>query len=409
MKILQINASYKPAYIYGGPTVSVAKLCEELIRSKEQRAKGKNLEVEGFDSPDLLGLATHPDISVEVYTTVANGDRELPYSSGTIKIVDSVPVHYFKRLTKDHSHFSPALLIHLWKTIKKFDLVHIHAWWNLVSVFSAFICVIKGKKYILSPRGTLSSYSFGNSKSLMKRVFHQLLGKPLLKRAIFQVSSEKEKRDIERLIGRNNVITVIPNFVELNRAWDSPGLLRKNRHAELLFFSRIEQKKGLEFLLHACAMLAVPYTLSIAGTGNPVYIRELKMLCEQLGISNQIKWLGLVIPEDKFKVLAAYDLLVLPSYDENFANVVIESLAVGTPVLLSLNVGLADYVLEKNLGWICDQDSKKLAEAITDIFETRKTDEISQIAPAIIRQDYDEQFLTEQYRQFYQQINQHEF
>ncbi len=30
MKILHVNASYKPAFVYGGTTVSVAELCESF-------------------------------------------------------------------------------------------------------------------------------------------------------------------------------------------------------------------------------------------------------------------------------------------------------------------------------------------------------------------------------------------
>ena len=57
-------------------------------------------------------------MEVEVITTLANGKEEFPYASGEIKIVEGVPVRYFKRWTKDHSHFSPALLWHLWKKLK---------------------------------------------------------------------------------------------------------------------------------------------------------------------------------------------------------------------------------------------------------------------------------------------------
>ena len=68
--------------------------------------------------------------NVEVITSLANGKEELPYPSGKIKIVEGVPVRYFKRWTKDHSHFSPTLLWHLWKTAKTLDVIDIHSWWN---------------------------------------------------------------------------------------------------------------------------------------------------------------------------------------------------------------------------------------------------------------------------------------
>ena len=150
MKILQVSASYKPAFIYGGPTMSVSKLSEELLIGGEQ---------------------------VTVYTTLANGLSELEFEPGKERKVDGVSVTYFKRITKDHTHFSPSLLNRLQKTLHEYDVVHIHAWWNLISIFSCLVAVIKKKPVILSPRGTLSNYSFHNRSSLIKRLIHSFLGK----------------------------------------------------------------------------------------------------------------------------------------------------------------------------------------------------------------------------------------
>ena len=83
LKVLQICAAYKPAFIYGGPTMSLAILNEQLIRA---------------------------GITTEVYVTTANGKTELPVLAGATMVIDGVPVTYFKRITKDHSHFSPSLL-----------------------------------------------------------------------------------------------------------------------------------------------------------------------------------------------------------------------------------------------------------------------------------------------------------
>ncbi len=409
MKILHINASYKPAFIYGGPTVSVAKLCESFDSPDEKSGQATQ---EGFDSPDeKSGQATQPDnkekIEISVYTTLANGKEELPYKNGEIKTVNGVKVHYFKRITKDHSHFSPSFLVHFWKNVKAFDIIHIHAWWNLVSVGAALICVLKGKEYILSPRGTLSSYSFYNRKSLLKRLFHLMIGKPILKKAIFQVSSGKEKQDIAAILGASCKVQVIPNFVELNAAWAQDFCVDVNHpKAALLFFSRIEEKKGLEFLLHACALLSMPFHLNIAGSGEERYLVELKNLSERLKIAQYITWLGQVASERKFEVLAKYDLLILPSYDENFANVVIESLACGTPVLLTPKVGLADYVVKKELGWVVEQDAKLIADELETIFRDKKTQlmEMSVKAKHIIKQDFAEDTLRNIYVEFYQSI-----
>ena len=403
MLIIQINASYKPAYIYGGPTMSVSKLSEELVKA---------------------------GVNVQVLTTTANGLKELAVNTGETILVDGVPVRYFIRLSKDHSHFSPALLIGLYNELNKKDkptnsqysipdnehtvsnsqnqIIHIHAWWNMVSILSCIICLWKSKPVLLSPRGTLSNYTFNNRKSLLKNIFHQAIGKALLQRCHFHVTSEKEKADIIAIINPRSII-VIPNFVNLgsykNSADFSPPTATSGSF-KLIFLSRIEEKKGLDILFKALALLRISWHLTIAGTGEPDYILYLKSQVTAMNLANRITWIGHQDNEQKFIVLAGHDLMILPSYDENFANVVIESLSVGTAVLISSNVGLADYVTEKDLGWVTDNTPVNLAESINTAFiDTQKRKRIRLEASAQINTDFDEQFILKRYLELYRNIH----
>jgi glycosyltransferase involved in cell wall biosynthesis len=98
-------------------------------------------------------------------------------------------------------------------------------------------------------------------------------------------------------------------------------------------------------------------------------------------------------------------LIVLISYNENFANVVIESLSVGTPVLLSNEVGLADYVEEKKLGWITDLTPKNITEQLIKSFEAKNSRAvIRETAPQIIIEDFDSKNLIKKYFKLYSQI-----
>ena len=141
--------------------MSVAKLSEELTKAGHE---------------------------VTVLTTTANGKEELNVPIGKETLVDGVKVYYFKRLTKDHTHFSPSLFWFLHRTLKAEKrktkkeeiIVHIHAWWNLVSIFSCLVAKLHGVKVVLSPRGMLTSYSLTNRNSKFKDAIHFFLGKSLL-------------------------------------------------------------------------------------------------------------------------------------------------------------------------------------------------------------------------------------
>jgi glycosyltransferase involved in cell wall biosynthesis len=376
MNILQINAAYKPAYIYGGPTMSVSKLSEQLAKCGHH---------------------------VEVFTTTANGTAELSVTRNIPQNIDGVLVSYFKRLTKDHSHFSPRLLLKLWRKVKRFDVVHIHAWWNLVSILSCCIAVLRKVPVVLSPRGTLSPYTFANNHTFIKKVFHNHIGRLMLNHCYIHATSNREQDAMSLLLKPKGIFT-IHNAVAL------PPYLPKQTPEDLvlklLFFSRIDPKKGIELLFAALSDIPIPYRLTIAGNGDESYISSLKELSRQYQIERYLDWIGFK-SNHKFELIAQHHVLVLPSYDENFANVVIESLSVGTAVLISKEVGLAQYVEKNNLGWICETNAHSVQTNLINIYRNPGVlSIIREFAPVIIVHEFNEEKLINQYLEMYHQIEQ---
>lgn len=393
MKIIQITASYKPAYIYGGPIQSVAKLCEAMAAlSDKPEAESK--------------------VNLQALTTIANGMSELDVTIGKPVLIDGVKVTYFKRWTKDHSHFSPGLLWNLRKKILRYTqddklIIHIQAWWNLVSVLSCLVAKWYGVQVVLSPRGMLTAYSQHNRSSFSKKLLHKLMGKKLLQYCHIHATSIQEKRDILEII-KPRSITVIPNLVNLTS--EVPGIKYqvssrnnlKSPSFKLIFLSRIEEKKGLELLFDALSLLDINWQLTIAGSGKEEYLSGLRAKTLSLRLNERINWIGQVSDQDKYELMAKHDILVLTSFNENFANVVIESLSVGTPVLVSDQVGLSDYVKKRQLGWICALEPNDIKEKLINAYhaqEARK--KIGQLAPEIIRKDFDDQILANRYLELY--------
>ena len=360
--------------------MSVAKLCEALVQ---------------FQTADL-----------EVLTTTANGPEELNVEPGKQMYVDGVPVRYFKRITKDHTHFSPALLFALRKQIKNYNakqIIHIHSWWNLVTIFSCLVAKLNRVPVVLSPRGMLTNYTQNNRNSFFKAALHTLIGKSLLQYVHIIASSEQERDDVMQFI-KPKSITILPNLVSLPVIVDQT-LANDNQIFKLLFLSRIEEKKGLDILFDALADLKIDWTLSIAGNGDDAYIELLKLKAQHLKIDSRISWLGHVNNNDKFAILANHDLLVLTSYNENFANVVIESLHVGTPVLVSKEVGLSKYIVATDLGFVTTLAASQIAETIQTTYnDVSKRQKIRAQAPTAISKDFDEQALTKKYLLLYEQI-----
>ena len=396
--VLHISPSYKPAYCYGGPTLSVAKLCEAL-----------NISDNGMN--------------VRVFTTTANGATELEYSSGSVRNIEGVEVFFYSRLTKDHTHFSPALLFNLYRYVKRARadacplILHIHSWWNMVAILAAGLAKLLGVPTIISPRGMITDYTLSFRNTVVKFLIHNLLGKRLLKNAHLHATTAMEANHIMRFIANTN-ISVIPNLLTLhaedicsktayglNRvdpSWNTMELPALNRHLNILFLSRIDRKKGLETLLRALASLKFSWSLTVAGSGAASYVRYLKQMSGMLKISRNVNWIGQVGNEAKSQLMFNHDLLVLPSSNENFGNVVLESLLVGTPVLISDHVGLASYVKTADLGWICPAESAVIAQTLSEIsLDISKRMKIRNSAPNRIRRDFNTETIINQYVKMY--------
>jgi glycosyltransferase involved in cell wall biosynthesis len=374
MKILHVVPSYKPAYVYGGPIESVARLCEALAGAGHE---------------------------VEVFTTTANGKSELDVIAGRANIVEGVQVTYFTRLTKDPTHVSPALWKRLLSDCQKYDAVHIHSWWNILVVVAALICHRKKVKVVISPRGMLSDYIINNSKSSAKKIFHSWVGRRQLAKAHLHATSDGEYKEcVELLPGWHG--TVIPNLLTLpDRKLEKSA----NTVFTLLFLSRIHPKKGLELIFQAISTLPFKLVLRIAGIGEAEYITGLKALVGRLGIEEMVEWVGWKSREEKFDELANSDLLVLTSFNENFANVVIESIYMGTPVLISDMVGLASFVREENLGWVTSLDVAEIRDSLERAFrEKEKRVVIGTTGRQKIDEIFAESKLTRRYVQMYESL-----
>ncbi|TBO42202.1 XrtY-associated glycosyltransferase XYAG1 [Pedobacter kyonggii] len=401
MKIIQITASYKPAYIYGGPIQSVAKLCEAMAALSDKR------EAES-------------EVNLQVLTTTANGSSELDLPICKPVLVDGVKVTYFKRWTKDHSHFSPGLLLNLRKEIlhcvqddKTGDkdnklVVHIHAWWNLVSILSCLVAKWYKIPVVLSPRGMLTSYTQTNRNSFFKKLLHRSIGKKLLQYCHIHATSEQEKQDILEIVTPKSII-IIPNLVNFQLPVFSSQLAVPHKPLKvddspfrLIFLSRIEEKKGLELLFDALSLLDIDWRLTIAGSGKKEYVSGLRAKAQSLKLDHRINWIGQVSDQDKYGLMAKHDILVLTSFNENFANVVIESLSAGTPVLVSQQVGLSDYVNERELGWICTLEINDIKEKLINSYHAQEARaKVRRLAPEIIRKDFDDQILANRYLEMY--------
>jgi len=288
-----------------------------------------------------------------------------------------IPAMFFPTQLGDSFKYSRPLSSWLNSNIQQFDVAHIHAVFNHSSIAAAHVCQRARVPYVVRPLGTLEPWSM-TQKSIRKRVFWQVSGKGMLRRAAaVHYTTEAEKLSTERLLGLNHG-KVIALGIEANSATSPTPATLEQHFPELatgpyaLVLSRLHPKKGLDVLIDAFLSLIqvqkfAHWRLVIAGDGPADYVLKLKATARS---SSQILFTGWLDGEMKDAVLGGASLLVLPSHQENFGLCVMEALSHSVPVLVSPHVNLAEEIVLANAGWIATVDKNslvsRLAEALSD-------------------------------------------
>jgi D-inositol-3-phosphate glycosyltransferase len=176
------------------------------------------------------------------------------------------------------------------------------------------------------------------------------------------VSTEQEKEDLVRLYrGMPHKIKVIPAGVNLemfhpmDRAGARQALGLKERKI-ILYVGRIEPLKGIDILLKAFAQLEDTTDARLLVVGGKLEDDEelecLKILALQLGIQERVTFTGSVPQARLPEYYSAADVFVLPSYYESFGLVALESMACGTPVVVSRVGGLKTFIKDGETGYL---------------------------------------------------------
>ena len=334
MKILHVVPTYYPAVRYGGPIRSVHGLASALA-------------AQGHD--------------VDVYTTNVDGDGISPVPLDRPVQLDGVSVWYFPTALGRRLYRSPRLRQALHANISDFDIVHLHSVFLWPTLAAAQAARKAGVPYVLSPRGMLVEDLIRRKSSLVKRAWITLFERRNIERAAaVHVTSEIEASELKALGFSQTRLAIVANGIEMPRDLSDHDFDQVGTHRPyVLFIGRLNWKKGLDRLIPA--MKEVPNAdLLIAGNDEENYRPELEALARGYGVVDRVRFLGPVDDNRKWALLASARILVLPSYSENFGNVVLEAMAAGCPVIVTPEVGIASLVQEAGCGVVAAGDPVNL-------------------------------------------------
>jgi glycosyltransferase involved in cell wall biosynthesis len=331
MKILQSIHSLNPAI--GGPMEAVRQLSAVLT------SRGHRVEVICLDSPADHWIREYP---VAVHA-IGRGRGGYAYARP------------FARWIKDRH--------------RQYDVVVIHGLWQYHSFGVWRALRGTGMPYFVFPHGMLDPW-FNRSyplKHIKKLLYWPWAEYRVLRDAAAVLFTSEEERRLARqsfspykcneiVVGTGTAAPVVDLATARENLLKSFPSLRGKRL--LLYLGRLHEKKGCDLLINGFAQLVPgPDALHLGMAGpcaNEKYLSQLKQLAADAAAP--VTFTGMLSGDLKWGAFSAADAFVLPSHQENFGIAIVESLACGTPVLISNKVNIWREIVNDGAGFADEDD-----------------------------------------------------
>lgn len=231
-------------------------------------------------------------------------------------------------------------------------------------------------RWIIAPRGEFSPGALGFKASKKKAFLRFARSAGLLRGITWQATSQSEVDDIRRETGAAdaaillaaNITEPVGDLVEVSTGRPGSGPLK------VCFVSRVSPKKNLAFAVEVLARAGRPVEFDIYG---PIEDEALVATCDRIAAAAErltVRWHGPVPHEEVRGIFARHDLFLFPTLGENFGHVIFESLAAGTPVLVSDRTPWQDLDAT-GAGWVRSLDRIEDFTAVVDALAALPADE----------------------------------
>jgi glycosyltransferase involved in cell wall biosynthesis len=162
-------------------------------------------------------------------------------------------------------------------------------------------------------------------------------------------------------------IVALPNGIDCTPFQDIPIVRSQAEYPlRLVYIGRLDREKGIYETLQAMRLaqeLGVDARISIAGGGAEE--ARLKRYAQALGLASRVCFVGPVFGDDKVRLLAGADAMILASYSEGLPYALLEAMAAGIPVIATPVGAIPDVVSHGIHGYLVPpRDARAIAEAL---------------------------------------------
>lgn len=268
------------------------------------------------------------------------------------------------RIPTIHKH-DPQQFFRLKKILSQenADILHLHLW-NPGSCRFAYLAASKKQKIVATEHDPflLQGIKQALKKNFLQRTDH-----------LIAVSNANREMIIKNYPEVESKITVIHNGIEIEEFTDAANKISKDPTSFIIIaVATLHERKGLKYLIEATKIVSRNHeniqTL-IVGTGPEK--EELQQLIKTLDLESKVKLLG--YQDNVARLMAASNLLVLPSIKEAFGLVLLEAMAAKIPVIATNVDGIPEIIEDNVSGLLFEKaNSKNLADKIEMIIKDQE-------------------------------------
>lgn len=171
-----------------------------------------------------------------------------------------------------------------------------------------------------------------------------------------------------QLEGKTAVVRNCVGYAEARRLAAADVVSLPTGRLNVLTVARLGREKGVLRAIRAVASLVEsghPVTYHVAGSG--AELDAARELVKELGVGNSVVLHGEL--GNPYPLMAACDLLLIPSYAEAAPLVVGEAACLGTPVLSTKTSSAVEMVEDAGYGWVCDNTDEGILSSLASLVQ----------------------------------------